>query len=168
VLFGGRDILVNNIAWALRRMPVFGVFGDGMYRLQPIHVGDFADLAAREATADGERTIDAIGNETFTYWGLAQDIARILGLRRLIIGVPPAIGYLAGRVLGAVVGDAMITREEIGGLMAGLLCTDSPPVGTTKLTDWATAHRDTLGREYASELARRRDRTLGYAAKSSP
>jgi len=167
VLFGGHDILVNNIAWALRRMPVFGVFGDGMYRLQPIYVGDLADLAAREAQAEGDRVIDAIGPETFTYRGLVQQIARILGLRRLIIGVPPIVGYMAARAMGAILGDAMLTREEVGGLMAGLLCTDSPPSGQTRLTEWAAAHRDTLGRKYASELARRRDRTMGYATDST-
>ena len=46
VLFGKEDILVNNIAWALRRLPVFGVFGDGQYKLQPIYVDDLAEIAA--------------------------------------------------------------------------------------------------------------------------
>jgi NADH dehydrogenase len=162
VLFGGHDILVNNIAWALRRMPVFGVFGDGRYRLQPIYVGDFADLAMREAAASGNRVVDSIGPETFTYRGLVGNIAASLGLRRVVVGVPPAVGYVAGRLAGAVVGDKLITREEIEGLMAGLLCTDSPPAGTTRLTEWARANRRTLGLTYASELARRRDRRLGY------
>jgi uncharacterized protein YbjT (DUF2867 family) len=35
VIFGKEDILMNNIAWVLRHMPFFGVFGDGTYRLQP-------------------------------------------------------------------------------------------------------------------------------------
>ncbi len=34
VLFGKEDILINNIAWTLRRFPVFALFGDGRYRLQ--------------------------------------------------------------------------------------------------------------------------------------
>ena len=29
VLFGKEDILINNIAWALRTLPVFGIYGDG-------------------------------------------------------------------------------------------------------------------------------------------
>jgi len=56
----------------------------------------------------------------------------------------------------------MITRQEIEGLMQGLLCTDSPPAGQTRLTDWAREHADTLGQRYASELARRRDRQSAY------
>ena len=54
VLFGREDILINNIAWALRRFPFFAVFGDGAYRLQPIHVDDLADLAVARRNAGGK------------------------------------------------------------------------------------------------------------------
>lgn len=162
VLFGGADILINNIAWMLRRFPVFGMFGSGQYRLQPIFVEDLADLAVREGSAEGNRIIDAIGPETFTYRELVQAVGEIIGKRRLIMPAPPLVGYLASRVMGTLLGDMVITRAEIKGLMAGLLCTNSPPAGTTRLTDWARAHADTLGRRYASELARRIDRTAAY------
>jgi NADH dehydrogenase len=58
--------------------------------------------------------------------------------------------------------DTFITREEIKGLMDGLLCVDTPPTGKTRLTDWMRANADTLGRNYASELARRQDRKSPY------
>jgi uncharacterized protein YbjT (DUF2867 family) len=164
VLFGGADILVNNIAWALRHLPVFGVFGTGRYRLQPIHVDDFAALAVQGARAGPSRILDATGPETFTYRELVERLAQIIGCRRPIVGVPPAIGYLAASVLGLVVRDVVLTRDEIAGLMADLLATDSPPAGTTRLTDWARAHADHLGRRYASELARRRNRAASYDA----
>jgi NADH dehydrogenase len=61
-----------------------------------------------------------------------------------------------------VVGDVTITREEIKGLMRGLLCTDSPPAGQKRLTDWAKTHADFLGKHYSSELARRRNRRAEY------
>jgi NADH dehydrogenase len=156
VLFGGEDILVNNIAFLLRRLPVFGVFGDGRYRLQPIHVEDFARLAVDEAFATGDRVIDAIGPETFTYRGLVRTIAECLGRRRPIVPVPPAVGWVLGKIVSAFVNDVLITREEIGGLMADLLATDSPPAGSTRLTEWARANRRTLGARYHNELARRR------------
>jgi NADH dehydrogenase len=76
--------------------------------------------------------------------------------------LPPILGYAVGRLLGAITRDVTITREEIGGLMAGLLETDSPPAGAVSLIAWARAHRRTLGRRYASELARRRDRFEAY------
>lgn len=162
VLFGKEDILINNIAWLLRKFPVFGVFGDGEYRLQPIYVDDLAGLAVREGGETENRVIDAIGPETFTYRDLVRQVGRIIGKPRPIVSVPPAVGYLVGSVLGKLVGDVMITREEIEGLMADLLHTNSPPAGETKLTDWAQAHADVLGQRYASELARRRDRKTSY------
>jgi NADH dehydrogenase len=164
VLFGKEDILVNNIAWALRHLPVFGVFGDGNYRLQPIYVDDLAALMAEQGRDSQNRVLDAIGPETFTYRELVQTIGEIIGKRRPVISVPPAIGYAAGWVLGKMVGDVMITREEIEGLMADLLAVDSPPAGSTKLTDWARERAATLGRRYTSEMARRINRETEYAS----
>lgn len=167
VLFGGEGILINNIAWALRHLPVFGVFGSGAYRLQPIHVADFADLAVAQGRERAPCTIDAIGPETFTYRELVQDIAHAIGVRRPIISVPPRVGYLAGRLLGTALGDVVLTWDEIGGLMQGLLATDSPPVGQVRLSAWAREHAEDLGRRYANELRRRRDREVEYADATS-
>jgi NADH dehydrogenase len=155
VLFGGDDILINNIAWMLRKLPVFGVFGDGAYRLQPIHVDDFAALALEQGQGRGAVTVDAIGPETFTYRELVETIAEAIGRRRRIVRVPPTAGFAIGWGLGKLLGDVVITRQEVQGLMADLLCTDSPAAGQTRLTDWAKAHAERLGRRYASELARR-------------
>jgi len=162
VLFGEEDILINNIAWVLRRMPIFGVFGDGNYRLQPIYVGDLAKIAVQEGRGEDKVIIDAIGPETFTFRELVGEIADIIGVRRAIISVPPELGYLVGSLLGKFVGDVFLTREEIAGLMQNLLYTTSPPVGETRLTLWAGEHADTLGLRYSSELARRRNRKLDY------
>lgn len=162
VLFGKEDVLVNNIAWGLRHMPFFGVFGDGLYRLQPIYVDDLAEAAVREAGESRNAIIDAIGPETFTYREMVRTIAQIIGVRRPIISVRPALGYQVCRLLGLFVGDVVITREEIQGLMEGRLQVDSPPLGKTRLTDWAREHRDSLGRHYTSELARRTDRQSTY------
>ena len=161
VLFGHEDILINNIAWTLRKPPLFGVFGDGQYRLQPMHVDDFAELAVAQGKDRVNRVIDAIGPETFTYRRLVEEIGNIIGVKRPIISVPPSIGYAAGVVLGKLVGDVMITRDEVEGLMADLLVTTSPPAGSTRLTDWARKHAHTLGKHYASELARRKKSTSG-------
>ena len=162
VLFGGPDILVNNIAWMLRRLPVFAVFGDGSYRLQPIFVEDLAELAVREGGGRDNTLTEAIGPESFTYRQLVQAIGRIIGKARPIVSVPPAVGYGLGRIAGAILRDVVITRQEITGLMAGLLHVDAPAAGRTKLTDWAARNADTLGTRYASELARRRDRKTAY------
>ena len=112
VLFGKEDILINNIAWVLRHLPVFGVFGDGQYRLQPIYVDDLAALAVAQGRRQGNAIIDAIGPETFSYRDLVVAIGRIIGVRRPLALVPPALGYAAGRVLGKLVGDVLITARR--------------------------------------------------------
>jgi len=121
-----------------------------------------AELAVREGGGTQNRTIDAIGPETFTYRELVRTIGEIIGKPRAIVSVPPAVGHLIGVVMGKLVGDVVITRAEIAGLMADLLYSDSPPARETRLTDWVRAHADTLGVRYASELARRTDRTSAY------
>ena len=162
VLFGKEDILINNIAWALRRLPVFGVFGDGEYRIQPIYVDDLASLAVEQGAKLDNIIIDAVGPETFTYKQFVKVVGEKIGKMRPIISVSPSIGYIAGWILGKFVGDVMITREEIKGLMANLLSVDSPPTGDTKLTGWIHEHANSLGRKYTSELERRKDRITEY------
>lgn len=162
VLFGKEDILINNIAWSLRHLPVFGTFGLGAYRIQPIYVDDFAALAVEQGQANANVVIDAAGPETFAYRDLVKTIGRLIGCWRPVVPVPPVLGHLAAWAIGAMVGDVVITRAEVEGLMAGLLCIESTPTGTTRLSDWIQEHRDSLGRRYASELARRIDRTLPY------
>jgi NADH dehydrogenase len=162
VLFGKEDVLINNIAWALRRLPVFGVFGKGDYRLQPIYVDDLAAAAAAKTATSANEIVEAIGPETFTYRELVGMITRTLGLRRAIIGVPPALGYWACRMAGFLMRDVVITRDEIRGLMENRLWVDAPPLGKTRLSEWASQNKNTLGRHYTSEMLRRVDRTSRY------
>ncbi len=165
VLFGKEDILINNIAWSLRRLPIVGVFGDGKYKLQPIYVDDLAAAAAEQAQGSENRIINAIGPETFSYNELLETIRNIIGVRTPIIHLPPSLGYWGTRMLGLFVSDVIITRDEIKGLMEGSLCVDNaPPLGKTKLTDWIKEHKETLGRGYTSEMARRVDRKSKYAS----
>lgn len=154
--------LINNIAWALRNLPVVGILVNGECRLQPVYVDDLAEIAVQEGESRENKTINCIGPETFTYKGLIKTIGSIIGKKRLVIPVPPLVGYLAGNTIGKIVGDLFITREEIDGLMRDLLYVETAPNGKTKLTKWAQDHANTLGRHYSSELARRKDRTIEY------
>ena len=162
VLFGKEDVLINNIAWSLRHMPVFGVFGAGDYRLQPIYVDDLAAAAVEKAAGSRNEIINAIGPETLTYRELVELVRKKLGLKRLVLNVPPEPGYWACRLFGLLVRDVIITRQEIRGLMEGRLYVDAPPLGTTKLSEWIQSRKDTLGRHYTSEMARRLDRVSSY------
>ena len=162
VLFGKEDILINNIAWCLRHLPVFGIFGDGQYRLQPIYVDDLAEAAVLKAQGRTTETIDAIGPETFRYCDMVKMIAAAISVRPSIVFLPPGVAYQMTRVVGWFVNDVVITREEIIGLMEERLYVNSSPLGATKLSDWAHANGRRLGLRYTSEMARRVDRVSRY------
>lgn len=159
VIFGSEDILINNIVWGLRNFPIFPMFGNGQYKLQPIYVDDLARLAVEQGQRRENVTLDAIGPDTFTYKQLVQDLSVAIGVHRPIIPLPPIIAYVLGWFIGSCVGDVMITRDEIRGLMNNLLYTNSSPIGTTRLTDWLRDNTIPLGCQYNSELQRRLDRT---------
>ncbi len=154
VFFGGRDVLINNIAWLLRRLPIFGVPGDGRYRVQPIHVDDFAALALEQGERDQDVVLDAVGPEAWSYEELVRLVAQHVGSRARIVHLPPWMVLWAARLLGRLVGDVVLTADEIRGLMDDLLVSHRPATGTTRLSEWLEAHGEQLGREYANELRR--------------
>ncbi|NLG71918.1 MAG: NAD(P)H-binding protein [Chloroflexi bacterium] len=154
VVFSKEGILLNNIAYLLRRFPVFAIPGDGRYRLQPVHVEDLARLAVEAGLSQENLIVDAVGPETYTFTGLVQLIARATGSRSLLIHLPPGMVFALARLLGGMLGDVLLTRDEIDGLMQGLLVSNEPPLGRTRLSTWLGQHGMELGRRYASELER--------------
>lgn len=154
VLFGREDILINNIAWLLKRFPVFGVFGDGDYRIQPVYVGDVAALAVELAGRGEDVVCDAIGPETYTFDSLVRLIREGVGSRSMVMHVPTMVAHLVGRLVGPLVRDVVITRQEIEGLMAGLLVSEARPTCPTRFSRWLDENADELGLVYSSELER--------------
>jgi uncharacterized protein YbjT (DUF2867 family) len=154
-IYGPGDILLNNIAWSLRHVPVFGIPGDGSYFVQPVHVEDVAELIASLALSDEQRVVrDAPGLERFTFDELVRTVRWAIGARARIVHLPPPLALAGAGIVGLATRDVMLTADEVRGLLAGLLVSDAPPVGRTSLTQWAVHHRDELGRRYASELLR--------------
>lgn len=154
VIFGPEDILINNIAWLLRRFPVFAVPGAGDCRLQPVFVEDVARLAVEAAEKDENVIIDAVGPEIYTFNELVRLIARKVGSRARIIHLPPGAVLLLGKIISCLVKDVLITRDEMEGLMANLLVSKNPPTGRTLFSEWLDRYAGSLGVRYASELSR--------------
>ena len=154
LIFGAGDILINNMAWLLRHLPVFALPGSGAYRLQPIAAEEVAEIAVSAAQGTGNRVIDAAGPDTFTFAELVRLIRDATGSRARIVRVHPAVALALSRVVSVLVRDVMLTRDEVRGLMAGLLVSDAPPAGRMRFRDWLTENADTVGIQYASELAR--------------
>ncbi len=155
VLFGGDDILLNNIAWSLRRFPVFPIAGKGDYRIQPIHVDDLAQIAVEQGQGAGNVVLDVAGPETYTFRELTRTISKTVGTGTLLIPVPRLLMLLGARLIGLLVRDVLLTKDEVNGLMDGLLASDEEPRGTTKLSEWLKQNWQLVGTVYASELRRR-------------
>ncbi len=154
VLFGEGDILINNIAYMLRRFPAFAIPGDGKYRIQPIFVDDLAELAVEGGHRSDSYIVDAVGPESYTYSNLVNMIRRAVGSKSLIVHLPAPLVRLAAGLLGSILNDVVLTQDEILGLMADLLVSNRPPAGMTSLEGWIKCHAQTIGNTYASELRR--------------
>jgi uncharacterized protein YbjT (DUF2867 family) len=154
VLFGTEDILINNIAWLLRRFPFFAIPGDGSYRLQPVFVDDLAELAVNAGNAQDNILWDAVGPDIYTFEEMVSLIGQMLRLNRGLLHVSPKLALAAAQFLSTFVGDVLLTPEEVDGLMAGLLVSDEPPRCKTHLKDWLEENKDSVGVHYASELQR--------------
>lgn len=154
VIFGEGDALINNIAWLIRHLPVFGVAGDGRYRIQPIYAGDVADLAVEAASLSRNAVMDAAGPETYTYDDFIRAIGRAVGRDRPMLHLPVPAVMLMTAVLNRLVGDTIVFRQELEAVMASLHTSDEPPTGRTRFGDWLRENGDRLGRRYESEMAR--------------
>jgi len=152
VLVGDEDILINNIAFLLRRFPFFALPGGGSYKLQPVHVDDLAELAVEGVYSTENYVIDAVGPDIFTFKEMVELIGEKIGAKRPLISVPPRLALLAAQFLSLFVSDVILTPEEVDGLMAGLLVSKEPPRGKTHLADWLEKSKDKVGAKYASEL----------------
>ncbi len=154
VLIGKEDILIHNIAFLLRHFPFFFIPGDGSYGIQPVYVEDLADLAAEAVYRTDNYVIDAVGPDSYTFKDLVKLVREKIGARRPLISVPPRLALLAAQFLSLFVGDVILTREEIEGLMSNLLVSKNPPLGRTAFKDWLENNKTTLGNTYASEIKR--------------
>jgi uncharacterized protein YbjT (DUF2867 family) len=154
ILFGGNGVLLNNIAWLLRHLPVFAIGGDGSYRIRPIHVDDLARLMTELGGRDASITVDAVGPQSLTFREMVLAIRAATGSRAVIV---PAPGWLlppVAQALGVVLRDRLLTGEEYRAMADGLADSGEPPTGQVKLTDWIADNGDTLGRRYANEIDR--------------
>jgi len=154
VLVGKEDILINNIAFLLRRFPFMVIPGDGSYGIQPVYVEDLADLAVEGVYSKENYVIDAVGPDSYTFKELVRLIGEKIGARRSIFSVPPRLALLAARFLSLFVGDVILTPEEVDGLMTNLLVSKQPARGKTPFKDWLEENKSTVGNMYASEIKR--------------
>lgn len=154
VIFGAEDVLINNIAWIVRRFPLFAVPGDGRYALQPIYVEDMAALMVEAGLREDSFVQDAAGPEVFPFADLIRAIARTTGRRIGLLHLSPNVALALSRMIGLLVRDVVLSRDEVIGLMDNLLVSSHPPLGRTRLSDWLSENAGNVGLRYHNELAR--------------
>jgi uncharacterized protein YbjT (DUF2867 family) len=154
VLFGGNGVLVNNIAWLLRRLPVFAIGGDGGYRIRPIHVDDLARLCVDLGAGDESPVVDAVGPQSLTFREMVSSIRSAVGSRAVLVPVPGRLVCALSRALGVVLRDTLLTPDEYDAMAAGLADSSGPATGQTVFTEWVGQHGPELGASYANELGR--------------
>jgi uncharacterized protein YbjT (DUF2867 family) len=152
ILFGGTGVLLNNIAWLLRRMPVFAIGGRGDYRIRPIHVDDLARLCADLGERSDSVTVDAVGPESIAFRELVAAIKKATGSRAVVVPVPGALIPPLAAGLGLLLRDTLLNADEYRSMAAGMADSDAPTTGSVVLTDWIAAHGAELGRRYSNEM----------------
>lgn len=155
LIFGDGDVLINNHAWLLRRIPVFLVAGDGQYEVQPVAGEDVAEAVLAQLDAGLSRqVVDVGGPERFAYVDFVRQIRDAIGVRRPILRSPRSLLLTTGALLGRLAGDRIVTPDEMRALRAGTLSSPAPPVGTRRLADWLAAHAATVGRRFVGRHTR--------------
>jgi uncharacterized protein YbjT (DUF2867 family) len=154
LLYGPDDVLVNNVAWGLRHVPVFFVVGDGDSLVQPVSVGDVASVCVDVAARDDDLALDAAGPDRWTYEEFVRLIGGAVDARARIVRASSTIGLATARIAGVFLGDVVVTRDELDALAAGLLVSHEEPRGNERFEPWLEANADRLGRHYESELRR--------------
>jgi uncharacterized protein YbjT (DUF2867 family) len=154
LVYGPHEILVNNIAWTLRRFPFFAVAGDGAYRVQPVSVGEVAAACVDAGESDSYAALDVSGPEIYSYVDLVRLIAAAVGRPARVVRLPGRAVLALAKVVGIARRDVLVNGEELGALRAELLVSGEPPTALGSFAGWLEESGATLGKQYTSELAR--------------
>ena len=101
-----------------------------------------------------ENTVsDAAGPDTFTIGKLLL-LPKAVNARVWLVHTPPSLGLALTPLVGLQLRDVVLTRDEIDGVMAGLLTSGRRPTSKTKLGDWIEDNSGVLGCGYVSDIGR--------------
>jgi len=154
LIFGTGDILLNNVAWFLRRFPFFPIAGTGGYRVQPVFIENVASQAVAAGQDRENLVAELAGPDIFTYQEMVELVIKGIGSRSKLLHLPPGAALFLSRMASFFLRDVVLTRDELKGLMDGLLVAEGAPTGKTSLVQWLEAYGDSLGRKYQSEIKR--------------
>lgn len=154
ILFGADGVLINNVAWMLRHLPVVAVGGRGTYRVRGIHVDDLARLCVELGAGDADTVADAVGPQSVTFRELIDCVRTAVGSKALVMPVPGWVMPPLTAALGLALRDTLLTSQEYKAMTGGLADSSAPSTGRIVFTDWVAEHGGQLGRHYANEISR--------------
>lgn len=89
VMFGSDDAFLNPLSDLLCRFPVFGLFGRGRTKLQPVYVGNVAEAITRAIEVPAPAMCYELGGpQVYTYRAIVEMISCQLGKKHLLLPVP--------------------------------------------------------------------------------
>jgi NADH dehydrogenase len=90
----------------------------------------------------------------YAFEQMVRLLAQAVGGKARVARLPPGLVLASSRLMGLLVRDVVLTRDELAGLMAGLLVSQQPPRGETSFQHWLERQGSRLGLRYTSELRR--------------
>ena len=153
-IVGQADVLTNNIAWLLRRFPIFLIPGNTSHRLQPILLDDAAHIIADAVEYQGNQEVDAAGPDIMSFAEYVELVANGCNLKRPMIRVPEGLSLGFLQAIQPLLQDIILTREELLGLKQELLISHKPPLGKDSVAKWLQVHGDKLGHQYTNDIYR--------------
>jgi uncharacterized protein YbjT (DUF2867 family) len=114
VMFASDDAFLTTILRLLRSMPAYPIFGDGKTRLQPVYVNDVAAAIAQILRQNQKPypIYELAGPRVYSYEELLRTIARIAGLRPVLMRMPFAFwNALAG--VAEMLPQPPLTRNQV-------------------------------------------------------
>ncbi len=123
LIFGPGDGFTGALAPLVKRLPLFPVFGDGTYRLQPISLAEVVHciVSSLDDPTTVKQTYELGGPEALTYDEVVRRIARALGVRRTLVHLPLGLSRALVSAIQHLPG-APITRDQLTMLLEGSTC----------------------------------------------
>ncbi len=113
VIFGPADSFINRFASLLRICPILPL-ARPKARFAPVFVADVASAfcAALENHGAYDRTLQLYGPEDYSLQEIVVEIARILKLKRLIVGLPDSLSHIQAWFLDYVIPGKIFTLDN--------------------------------------------------------
>jgi NADH dehydrogenase len=150
-LFGRDGVLINNVAWMFRHLPVVPVGDGGGYMVRGVHVDDLARLCVDLARGPEGACVDAVGRDRMSFRELLHTVRDAVAPHRPMIDVPGWLLTTGAKLLAPILQDQLLTRDEYRAMAAGLADSQAPTTGETSFRTWVGQEVPKLGLRYLND-----------------